>query len=554
MAGFWAGFGEQFSTNVEQRQKTLDRLIEENLDNARLAKSNYAKRKGTADTVLKSAKAIRDKFGLDDAQVLALTEGYGTDLPRLQASLDKQQAQLKSAAAGDLTPSTIMSYVNAADNLSLPEGMTLEQGVNRLMGLHAQELAKEAQPKSEGSKVRSFVRAAMAYDPQLQAADKIQDIEGPGGMSYAQLLEMQEAGFAPDEVFGDVTRAGGITLDYTTSTAKQTRTDYARRLAVKLYEADEDGVINFDKLSPDVDKTKVKASIQGTSESLARLEREIVLANLGTDLSMSAFRNGILNVIYSRVDEPEELDTLRESINNGTALKIVQETGGKLTDRDIDAIILGAEPTEGPGGGLREGQNSLTSTAAPTPVTPIPETSILDEDTQATYDSLPDEDKPDLTGVEDPDVARMIVEQAAEKASMNEGEQSETTTGSSSRRRRRSNRTQDVDATPENLQSGISAASRGRNVPRQERSNDDKPTTEDTITAIKTQSQFIQTHFDDVLDYFEETGVDKADKNDIKLALAEWFSDNAEKLEVPSTLRTEDIAETIFKAFNDKES
>ena len=491
MAGFWAGFGEQMSTNIEQRQKTLDRLIEENLDNARLAKQNYAKRKGTADSVLSSAKAIRDKFGLNDAQVLALAEGYGADLPALQVNLDKQQAELKSAAGSDLTPTTIMSYVNAAENLSLPKGMTLEQGVNKLMGLHAQELAKEAQPKSEGAQTRSFIRAAMAYDPQLQAADKMQDIKGPGGLSYTQLLEMQESGFAPDQVYGDVTRAGGITLDYTTSTAKQTRTDYARRLAVKLYEADEDGVINFDRLSPDVDKTKVKASIQGTSESLARLEREIVLANLGTDLSMSAFRSGILNDIYSRVNEPEELDTLRESINNGTALKIVQKTGGKLTDRDIDAIILGAEPEEGEDAAA--GGDSLEG-ATPEPVTNVP--AILDEATKSVYDSLPEEDKPDLTGVEDPDVARMIVEQAAEG----------------------------VDAEPE---------------------------ADPTVDKIKTESEFITTYFDDVLDFFEEAGIDRTDKNDIKLALADWFSDNAEKLDIPSTLRTDDMAEIIFKAFNE---
>lgn len=501
MAGFWAGFGEQMSTNIEQRQKTLDRLIEENLDNARLAKQNYAKRKGTADTVLKSAKAIREKFGLSEEQALAVTEAYGTDLPKLQATLDAENDKLKSNLGVSYTADDVMSFVNISGELSKAKGTSLDEGVRRLMGLNYQELAKEPDPKSEGSKVRSFIRSALAFDPQLQAADKMQDIKGPGGLSYAQLLEMQEAGFAPDEVFGDVTRSGGVTYDYTASTAKQTRTDYARWLSTKVFSADLTDPVDFGNYTggDDTEKAQLKSSVQGAGEALARLEKDIVLANRGTDLAMNAFRKGILDDIYSRVDSAEELDTLRESINNGTALKIVQETGGKLTDRDIDAIILGAEPEEEPQDDVVVDDSLEDTKPAPTVEPSAAPVDVLDEDTQATYDSLPDEDKPDLTGVEDPDVARMIVEQAAEGA----------------------------DAEPE---------------------------ADPTVDKIKTESDFITTYFNDVLDFFDEVGIDRTDKNDIKLALADWFSDNAEKLDIPSTLRTEDLAETIYKAFNDKES
>ena len=494
MAGFWAGFGEQMSTNIEQRQKTLDRMIEENLDNARLAKTNYSKRKGTADQVLKSAKAIRDKFGLSEEQALAVTEAYGTDLPKLQATLDAENDKLRSNLGVSYTADDVMSFVNISGELSKAKGTSLDEGVKRLMGLNYQELAKEPDPKAEGSKVRSFIRSALAFDPQLRAAEQMQNIKGPGGLSYAQLLEMQEAGFAPEDVYGDVTRAGGVTYDYTASTASQTRNDYSRRLSAKVFSADLTDPVDFGNYTggDGEDKAQLKATVQGAGEAIARLEKDIVLANRGTDLAMNAFRKGILDDIYSRVDTAEELDTLRESINNGTALEIVQRTGGKLTDRDIDAIILGVEPEEGEdaaaGGDSLEGATPETATAVP---------SILDEATKSVYDSLPEEDKPDLAGVEDPDVARMIVEQAAENAGTE---------------------TEAPDA---------------------------------TIDKIKTESEFIQTYFDDVLDFFEEVGIDRTDKNDIKLALADWFSDNAEKLDIPSTLRTDDMAEIIFKAFNE---
>ena len=465
MAGFWAGFGEQLSSSVEQRKKTLDRLIEENLANARSAKTNYNKRKGTADQVLKSAQAIRDKFGLSDAQAMAVTEAYGTDLPKLQAALDQENDKLKSNLGVGYTADDVMSYVNAAEQLNMPEGMTLDQGVQRLMGLNYQELSKEANPKSEGSKTRSFIRAALAFDPQLQAAEQMQDIKGPGGMSYAQLLEMQETGFAPEETYGDVTRAGGVTYDYTASTAGQTRTDYSRRLSTKVFDADLTDTVEFSSYmgSDADDKSKLKASVLGAGEALARLEKDIVLSFRGTDLAMNAFRKGILDDIYARVDTAEELDTLKESVASGMALEVIKNKGGSLTDTDIDAIIAGATEEEA--------------------------TTETDTTAEALTQDVPDVD-PDL----DPEVARMLAEQ--------------------------------------------------------EGAEEEEPT-DPTIDKIKTESEFIQTYFNDVLDFFEEMEVDRTDKNDIKLALADWFSDNAEKLDIPSSIRTEDMAEIIYKSFNE---
>jgi len=344
MAGFFAGFGEQLSTSIKDRNDKLDVMIKENLANARLAKRDYAKRTGLADQIIKSTQAIKDTYKLSDSQALALTEAYGEDLPRLQATLDAKNSELKSNLGVSYTADDVMSYVNTAQELNLPEGMTLQQGVERLMGLNYQELAKEANPKSEGSKTRSFIRAAFAYDPQLQAAEQMQNIKGPGGLSYAQLLEMQEAGFAPVDVFGGVTRSGGVTYDYTASTAKQTRTTYSSMLSTNVFDGSDltDAFEYSDySSSSDTDKASLKASVLGAGTALARLEKDIVLANRGKDLSMNAFRKAILDGIYDRVDSVQELDSLKESVANGTALKIVQRTGGNLTDADIDAIISG---------------------------------------------------------------------------------------------------------------------------------------------------------------------------------------------------------------------
>lgn len=349
MAGFMAGFAEQLSSDIEQRNKTLDRLIEDNLENARIAKKGYAERNNQADQVLKSAEAIRSKFGLEDTQALALAEAYGADLPRLQATLDKENDRLKSSLGVNYTAEDVMSYVNVASNLNLPKGVDLADGVQRLMGLNYQELAKETNPKSEGAKSRSFIRAAFAFDPQLQAAEKMEDMKGPNGLTYAQLLEMQDSGFSQEDVFGDVTRSGGITYDYTDTTAKTTRNDYSRRLSNKIFDADLTDALVFNNYTAgdDQDKAKLKSNVHSAGDALSRLERSIVLSFRGTDLAMNALRKGVLDDIYDRVDSPEELQSLVNSVNTGNALSILEAKNGKLTNDDIDAIIGGSVPTGG---------------------------------------------------------------------------------------------------------------------------------------------------------------------------------------------------------------
>lgn len=343
MAGFMAGFGEQLSSSVEARKKTLDRLIEDNLDNARIAKKEYSNRKNQADQVLDSAKAIRASYGLDESQTLQLAEAYGTDLPNLQNVLDQNSNRLVSDLGVRYNAEDVMSYVNAAETLNLPKGVGLSEGVNRLMGLNYQELSKEKDPKSEGSRARSFIRAALTLDPQLDAAEKMENMTGPNGLTYAQLLEMQESGFAKEDVFGNVTRASGITYDYTSTTAKQTRNDYSRVFSNNVYKEDLTDPLTYNNYTAleGTDKAKLKSEVFGAGTALSKLERSIVGSFRGTDLAMNALRKGILDDIAERVRDPEELRSLIDSVGSGFAISVIEAKNGKLTDEDIDSIITG---------------------------------------------------------------------------------------------------------------------------------------------------------------------------------------------------------------------
>ena len=343
MAGFWAGFGEQLSENIEQRKKTLDRLIEENLENARVAKGKYAKNKQVANTVLKSAESIRDRYGLSKGQTLALAEAYGADLPRLEATLDANNNKLKANVGIGYDATDVMAFVNMSGDLEFPEDVNIAQGVEKLMGLHYNEAAKENNPKSESAKTRSFIRAAMAFDPQMQAMERMESIKGPGGMTYAQLLELEAAGFAPEDIYGGVTRGAGPTYDYTEAVGRSTKTSYSRDFSTQIFDGvDLNNQIQYMEYnSGNRDKALLKAKVNNGGMAMQRLEKEIVLAFRGTDMGLDSFRKGVLQDIYSRIQTEEQLDSFIRSVNNQAAIGIIKAKNGQVSNEDIQDIIAG---------------------------------------------------------------------------------------------------------------------------------------------------------------------------------------------------------------------
>ena len=343
MAGFWAGFGEQLSENIEQRKKTLDRLIEENLENARVAKGKYAKNKQEANTVLKSAESIRNRYGLSKGQTLALAEAYGKDLPLLEATLDQNSNKLKANVGIGYDATDVMAFVNMSGDLEFPEDVNIAEGVEKLMGLHYNEAAKESNPKSESAKTRSFIRAAMAFDPQMQAMEKMESIKGPGGMTYAQLLELEAAGFAPEDIYGGVTRGAGPTYDYTEATGRTTNNFFSKRLSSNVFQRDLTNPTDYMNYtaSQGKDKALLKAKVNNGGAAMQRLEKEIVLAFRGTDMGLDSFRKSILQDITSIIETEEQLDSFIRSVNNQAAIGIIKAKNGQLSNEDIQDIVAG---------------------------------------------------------------------------------------------------------------------------------------------------------------------------------------------------------------------
>tara|TARA_R100001509_G_scaffold15584_2_gene7904 strand:- start:815 stop:2482 length:1668 start_codon:yes stop_codon:yes gene_type:complete len=554
MAGFFAGFGEELSDRVEERQKTLSRLIEENLRNGRAAGADYNKRKSLADTVIKSAQTLKSKYGLSKQQTLALAEAYGSKLPELAVQIDVQDGTLKSLLDTGMNADLIMNYVNTSGDLEAGKDIDLDKGIYRLMGIHASELAKEENPKSEAGQTKSYIRSALAYDPELRAAEKMKDVVGPGGLSYAQLLDMQQAGFAPDDIYGNVTQAGGLTFDYKETTARQTTKDYSSKLSTKIFDMDLTNEILYAGLSntEKQEKAELKADVQAAGIGLARLEKQIVISFQGTDMSLNSFRKGILDDIYDRVDSPEELKTLAKSIRNGTALRIIEEKKGQLTDEDVDLIIAGVkteeikqEPEQPP-----EDSDNI----AP----------LADERMDLTeLSSDTDTDKPPVaSSTEDPKIEKQI-DQLIANTDEQQPSSIDLVSGNAAAVAGR------LENNKERLREAMSKVTKDewKEMSRTEREEKGLPSRPldswfagtdafkgGSVTKksepVKTESKFIEVYFSDILDYFDEEEVDVRDKDDVMTSLAAWFSENAEKLDIPVSVNTMDLANIIHQALN----
>jgi hypothetical protein len=274
---------------------------------------------------------------------------------------------------------------------------------------------------------------------------------------------------------------------------------------------------------------------------------------------MNAFRKAILDDIYDRVDSPEELDTLKESVANGTALKIVQRTGGKLTDDDIDAIISGVDVEEddttdvGTSGtpSFRDRSDDIVS-ATPEPVTPEP------------VNTEPVNTEPVTTAV-DPEsadtaknVARMLEEGADEEPeAVNETGAAATAQLNIDNAEKRAASVADITYSDWKKLSRQERKDKGypvRNIDGVYTDPDAwKPEPEDTSGESKptlNTTSFVEKYGTEISAFINENETDVTDKEDIKSTLAAWFSDNADNPEVSGTMSVDELTELVYKALN----
>jgi hypothetical protein len=278
-------------------------------------------------------------------------------------------------------------------------------------------------------------------------------------------------------------------------------------------------------------------------------------------MAMNAFRKSVLDDIYDRVDNEAELGTLAESIKNGNAISIIEAKGGRLTTEDIDAIIAGERTEEDddvvdmPKGmrGSEAGELNLQQPSVSADAPKAPGGAGSEAAPSATETSV------------DPEVERMVSEameapEAEESGWFPKGLVAGNAANVAAR----------LEDNKSNLRTNMSEVTREEwdGMSRDERKEAGLPvrpidmwfagkdafkgakTNEQVSKEILNTSDFIEVYFNDILDYFEEGEVDTTDKEDIKGAVASWFSDNAANLEVSGTIGTDSLTDIIHQAMN----
>jgi hypothetical protein len=297
----------------------------------------------------------------------------------------------------------------------------------------------------------------------------------------------------------------------------------------------------------DTDKAQLKSSVLGAGTALARLEKDIVLANRGKDLSMNAFRKAVLDDIYDRVDSPEELDTLKESVANGTALKIIQSKGGNLTDDDIDAIIAGTiseedHTTDVDTSGtpsFRDRSDDLVSATPPEAVEP-------------------EAVEPEISEELDPEVARMLEEGSDEEPeAVSETGAAATAALNIENAEKRAASVSDITYSDWKKLTRQERKDKGypvRNIDALYTDPDAwKPEPEDTSGESKptlNTTDFVNKYGREISSFINENETDTTDKEDIKSTLAAWFSDNAGNPEISGTMSVDNLTELVYNALN----
>ena len=71
-------------------------------------------------------------------------------------------------------------------------------------------------------------------------------------------------------------------------------------------------------------------------------------------------------------------------------------------------------------------------------------------------------------------------------------------------------------------------------------------------TKIQTSQDFIEQEFRSVIEYLEEEEVDYEDREDIKSGIAAWFADNDARLDISSSLTTDEITDGLMQVLQEQ--
>lgn len=414
-AGLVKGFGTDFAGRIDERTKLQEKYADLMIDSAKAKAPKYAAQTAAYKNTVTQAKQLKDEFGFTDAEIVGIASKY--DISKIYTDLFNQKAAaVQAGSVLGFDKGIVLNTLNLPAEASLPEGMSMEDGLRQVILNTQQNLDDSSNPKSEVSRRNAFGKAManlLSLNPRASAEDQVKGMQIAGFSAEELMAWSPEAGRG--DMFPEIS-AGPLSLpgqDYKATDYESRKNQYYRDFARQFKLLNED-TGEIDATMGDAFKDSgasavdVARDIDAASLLFAELDKKIAFKGYGAGFGDKSQRSGVLNRLRIKVNTPEELAALVKLESSGKITQMILDTNGTFDDDDLEALLTGEPREDKPSVTSADDKQIVTQTEAaitaaetPAAITKADTAPEINANEQAAIASMPNGNQ----------VARMLAEQ-----------------------------------------------------------------------------------------------------------------------------------------------
>ena len=569
-AGFAKGFADTLSTDINNARERINTLVDNGIATAKAIAPRYAQATAEYKNILEIGDIMKTRYNVSDEEFVALAQG--TDITELYKNIIQEDANRTATGRSGVSKQDFINVVDMPQAV-LPENTTREMAIAQIMGLQSVMLEKEDDPKSEAAQTRTGAASLAEFlglNPKLSAEKQLETMKVMG-YDISDLEYFQATQGTKQKVIPGVTRTRDVVfddIDYDKNSYDGTQRKFNSMIATRLAGAD---ISNPDIFRTTTgietdDKTVMRDNALEASMSMAKLELEIINSGAGLGLIGPAARRNLLEGIFSQIDGGtagvQEIQTLMTNIENGNAIAAINaiyNEKGRFTAEDYQSIINGIVPETSP---------VVTSSQQPS-VEEQTEAALTDDDMGLPTGPVTLDEQPEVAAVaptapvvEDTEVEELkskieaetdpVVQQALQNELKQIQAEAEKPPAIGSAREVAKRNLENK----ERMREAMASVTKEQwdEMSRQERRDAGLPVRpldmwfagkdafkdgagfkEETPAELKTTADFLTEYNSSILDFLREDGMTgEEDEEEFKLALAAWFDENSNRLDIPA--------------------
>jgi len=567
-AGFAKGFADTLSTDINNARERINTLVDNGIATAKAIAPRYAQATAEYKNILEIGDIMKTRYNVSDEEFVALAQG--TDITELYKSILNEDANRTATGRSGVTKQDFINVVDMPQAV-LPENTTREMAIAQIMGLQSVLLDKEDDPKSEAAKTRTGAASLAEFlglNPKLSAEKQLETMKVMG-YDVSDLEYFQATQGTKQKVIPGVTRTRDVVfddIDYDKSSYDGTQRKFNSMIATRLAGADisDPDIFRTTTGIKSDDKTVMRDNALEASMSMAKLELEIINSGAGLGLIGPAARRNLLEGIFSQIDGGtagvQELQTLMTNVENGNAIAAINaiyNEKGRFTAEDYQAIINGVVPESSPVVTSSEQRSveeqteeALTDDDMGLPTGPVtldeqPEVAPVAPTAPVVEDEEVEELKSKIEAETDP-----VVQKALENELKQIQAEAEKPPAIGSAREVAKRNLENKDRMREAMASVTKE--QWNEMSRDERRDAGLPVRpldmwfagsdafkgaveEDKPTQLKNTTDFLTEYNSDIIAFLREDGLTgEEDEEEFKYALAAWFDENSNRLDIPA--------------------